>query len=437
MNGFLHYFLSTLDPMSNIGIARASAEASSSAPWLLLIAAVFLAPPIMVWPVYLVKPEAIRPPPPSRPSQAEPLVSVVVAGRNESATIGRCIEAALQCGHSSLEVIFVDDNSSDDSVAIARRAALRMTGSRRDSDRVRIFPSARRNGKASSLNIGICMARGDFIVIHDADLIIQYGIMSHWLLPFEDPHVGGVAANIRVDNSAVNLLTRLQELEYAFKNTISKYTECKLCLLPVISGMGGIFRADVIRRLGGFDTGLGDDRDLSTMLLKQRFKLAYSHDAVVWTTVPETRRHLWSQRMRWRRNIIKICVSKHRDMFLLARYGLANALMTLGLAVGLLVPVTLIAAMFYAAFTDGILRSPEILVSFYWVSVVTILIRILITKDIVNTPKWSNFSLIFIYQFYVLYLACPLIYAEWMELFRVGAKHPYVPDHVCEEIPWW
>ena len=94
------------------------------------------------------------------------------------------------------------------------------------------------------------MARGDFIVIHDADLIIQYGIMSHWLLPFEDPHVGGVAANIRVDNSAVNLLTRLQELEYAFKNTISKYTECKLCLLPVISGKGGIFRADVIRRLG-------------------------------------------------------------------------------------------------------------------------------------------------------------------------------------------
>jgi hypothetical protein len=30
-----------------------------------------------------------------------------------------------------------------------------------------------------------------------------------------------------------------------------------------------------------------------------------------------------------------------------------------------------------------------------------------------------------------------VIYAEWMELFRVGAKHPYVPDHVWEEIPWW
>jgi hypothetical protein len=79
----------------------------------------------------------------------------------------------------------------------------------------------------------------------------------------------------------------------------------------------------------------------------------------------------------------------------------------------------------------------DILVNFYWVIVLTILIRILITKDIVNTPKWSNFPLIFLYPFYVLYLAFPVIYAEWMELFRAGAKHPYVPDHVWEEIPWW
>ena len=42
MHGFLHYFLSTLDPMSNIGVARALPEALSAAPWLFLVAAVFL-----------------------------------------------------------------------------------------------------------------------------------------------------------------------------------------------------------------------------------------------------------------------------------------------------------------------------------------------------------------------------------------------------------
>jgi hypothetical protein len=29
------------------------------------------------------------------------------------------------------------------------------------------------------------------------------------------------------------------------------------------------------------------------------------------------------------------------------------------------------------------------------------------------------------------------MYAQFCELFRIGAKHPYVPDHVWQEIPWW
>ena len=186
----------------------------------------------------------------------------MIAGRDVSATIGQCIRAALLCGYSNLEVIFVDDNSEDDSVAIARRAALSVTRNRWDADRVRIFPSPRRNGKASSLNIGIRMARGEFIAITDADSMIQYGAMQHWLLPFADPRVGAVAANIRVNNSTASSLTRFQEVEYALKTTV-KLVQARLNILNIISGMGGLFRAEILRRLGGFDTGLGDDRDLT------------------------------------------------------------------------------------------------------------------------------------------------------------------------------
>src|SRR5271154_1953295 len=207
MNGFLHYFLSALDPMSNLGFSRAFPKLMTSAlpSWwfeVVLPAALIVLPAVVVWLAYLVRPSLVRPPLAVRPGQAEPLVSVVTAGRNESATIGECIRGALSCGYSNLEFIFVDDNSTDDSVAVAKRAALRITRSRHDTERVRIFPSPRRNGKASSLNIGIRMARGEFIVIHDADSIIQYGAIQHWLTPFGDPRVGGVAANIRVDTTA-------------------------------------------------------------------------------------------------------------------------------------------------------------------------------------------------------------------------------------------
>src|SRR5580704_3764216 len=171
MSGFFHYFFSVIDPTTNLGFSRALPEVLSSLralPVLLFLTMLLVIPSIIAWIAYLVRPAWIRPPLPAGVRQAEPLVSVVIAGRNESDCIGRCIRAALQCGYENLEVIFVDDHSDDDSVAVARRAALGLTGNRRDADRVRIFPSPRRNGKPSSLNIGIRMARGEFIAIVDA-----------------------------------------------------------------------------------------------------------------------------------------------------------------------------------------------------------------------------------------------------------------------------
>src|SRR5208282_4333608 len=161
MSGFLHYFLSTLDPMSNLGFSYAIPELMTSAlpEWWLFIVLPFaflVLPSVAVWLVYLFNPAAVRPPPPALPDEAAPLVSVVVAGRNESETIGQCIRGALLCGYPNLEVVFVD-----------------------------------------------------------ADTILQYGSVQHWLLPFRDPAVGAVAANIKVNNSPKTLLTRFQEIEYA------------------------------------------------------------------------------------------------------------------------------------------------------------------------------------------------------------------------------
>jgi poly-beta-1,6-N-acetyl-D-glucosamine synthase len=443
MNGFIHYFLGALNPMMNLGFSRALGELMSSQlmSWWLVFVVPFVIvqlPALVTWVVYLVKPSLIRPPLPTRPGQVEPLVSLVIAGRNESATIGQCIRGALLCGYPNLEVIFVDDNSDDDSLAIARRAALSVTRSRRDAERVRVFPSPRRNGKASSLNIGIRMARGEFIAITDADSVIQYGSMQHWLLPFADPRVGAVSANVRALNANVGLLTRLQEIEYAVKFTLGRFTMSRLHILNIISGMGGLFRAEILHKLGGFDTGLGDDTDLTTNIRKQRWKLGFSFDAVVWTTVPVTRDHLWRQRMRWRRNMIKIRVSKHRDQFMLGRYGFANGVLAAQLLLSrLLFPWAIVIALFTITWDSGPLSIPQLVVSFYWIILAYLLVRLLITREISQTPQPSSFCLMFLYPFYLLWLLGPLLYAEFCELCRIGAKHPYVPDHVWQEIPWW
>ena len=76
---------------------------------------------------------------------------------------------------------------------------------------------------------------------------IQYGATQHWLLPFSDPRVGSVCANIRVLNSTASLLTRLQEIEYVMQFPVGR----------LAASHSGIL-----------DTGLGDDTDMTMKFLK-------------------------------------------------------------------------------------------------------------------------------------------------------------------------
>lgn len=439
MSGFFYYLLTAVNPMTNIGFSSVFGKAVL--PWMVFLAPLFLIVFLLYvgcWLLYVVKPELVRPSLPIWAGRTGPLVSVVIAGRNESQNIGQCIRAALRCGYSNLEVVFVDDCSDDDSVAIARRAVAAVTGSSRDDERVRIFPSPRRNGKPSSLNIGIRMARGEFIAIVDADSTISYGAIQHWLLPFSDARVGAVSGNIRVLNSTDTLLTRLQEIEYALKYTLGRGTAAMLNILSIVPGMGGMFRADIMRRLGGYDTGLGDDTDMSMNLLKQGWKLAFSLDAVVWTLVPKTRYHLWRQRSRWTRNLIKIRISKHRDQFVLGRYGFANAVIALRtLVVQLLLPWSLVVGVLVSTFEKGPLGIPMFIGALYSINLILDVIKMLMARDFSQTPQAQNFWLIFLMPLYRLWLYIPVLSTQFCELVRIGAKHPYVPDHVWQEIPWW
>jgi cellulose synthase/poly-beta-1,6-N-acetylglucosamine synthase-like glycosyltransferase len=441
MSGFANYFLSSINPASVIGFIRFFPELVASAYipfWLIGVFPIvrFFLPDFGCWLIYMVRPSFVRPPLPARRRQADPLVSVVIAGRNESASIGGAIRSAILCGYADLEVVFVDDGSDDDSVAVARRAVRNL--GLQDSAKVRIFESPRRNGKSSALNIGLSMARGTFVAVLDADSTIQYGAMQHWLLPFANPNVGAVAGNIRVRNNNASIVTRFQEIEYALQATVARLAAARLGLLSIVPGAAGLFRAEALRRLGGYDTGLGDDTDMTMKLRKQRWKLDFALDAVVWTDVPATMRRLFRQRARWERNMVKIRLSKHRDMFLLGRYGLLNAILVLDLLiVRILLPWVVAAGVLYVFWMSGPLTAPTLLTDLYWLYLVWLLLRTLIARDLSSTPDTRRLWLVFLYPFYKLILRIVVMGASAKELFRIGIKHPYVPDHVWMETPWW
>lgn len=90
------------------------------------------------------------------------LVSVVMPVYNASRFLSEAIDSVLSQTHSNLELILVNDCSTDNSLEIAERYALQ-------DDRIRVIHSKENHGVAYTRNIGIAEAKGHYIALLDSD----------------------------------------------------------------------------------------------------------------------------------------------------------------------------------------------------------------------------------------------------------------------------
>jgi len=99
----------------------------------------------------------------SRPRAGDlPLISIVMAAYNAADTVAVALESLLAQSWTSLEVIVVDDASTDGTAAVVERFAAR-------DSRVRCLRNEYNRGAYPSRNTGMRAARGDFVTVHDSD----------------------------------------------------------------------------------------------------------------------------------------------------------------------------------------------------------------------------------------------------------------------------
>jgi hypothetical protein len=91
-----------------------------------------------------------------------PRISVVVPAFDAAATLGSTLASILAQTHANLEVLIVDDGSTDDTAVIAGRAALA-------DDRVVIIEYGGNRGRSFARNEGMARARGEWVAMVDAD----------------------------------------------------------------------------------------------------------------------------------------------------------------------------------------------------------------------------------------------------------------------------
>jgi cellulose synthase/poly-beta-1,6-N-acetylglucosamine synthase-like glycosyltransferase/spore germination protein YaaH/peptidoglycan/xylan/chitin deacetylase (PgdA/CDA1 family) len=234
---------------------------------------------------------------------AGPLVSVLIPCFNEEKVIAASVARILESDWARLEVIVLDDGSSDGTAAEVEK---HFGG----EPRVRLmrFPNG---GKALALNRGLDQVQGEIVVALDADTLFPpstIGRLARW---FADPKVGAVAGNALVGNRR-NIVTRWQALEYVTAQNLERRALAALGAVTVVPGAVGAWRRAALVQLGGYpaDT-LAEDQDLTMAVQRAGWRVEFDPDARAYTEAPETVAGLLKQRFRWSFGTLQ-CLWKHR-----------------------------------------------------------------------------------------------------------------------------
>jgi cellulose synthase/poly-beta-1,6-N-acetylglucosamine synthase-like glycosyltransferase len=238
---------------------------------------------------------------------------VVVPAHNEEKVIVRTIDHILKSDYPCLrDVIVVDDGSTDQTAAVVEQAFahdLRVQVCRKPN-----------GGKSRALNFGIEQTTCELVVLLDADTLLEPDAIRLLASHFGDPKVGAVAGNAKVGNR-VNLITRLQALEYVISQNLERAGLAKMDAITVIPGAIGMWRREAIVQAGGFTPAtLAEDCDLTLSLHRQGYKITHEMNAIGWTEAPQTWRSFMRQRFRWIYGTLQAAYH-HSDAMFRPRFG--------------------------------------------------------------------------------------------------------------------
>ncbi|HWZ65859.1 MAG TPA: glycosyltransferase [Patescibacteria group bacterium] len=248
----------------------------------------------------------------SRPYK--PLVSVVVPAWNEEVGILRTIKSLLKNTYHRIEIVVVNDGSTDGTHRIVTQFLATQEALRREPEVKIHYKWTPNGGKGKALNNGITMAKGEIIVTMDADSVFAPDAIERMVHYFADDTVDAVVGNVKVGNTNT-IIGRLQSLEYLF-GFYYKRAHCVLGAEYIYGGACAAFRrATTFDVYGLFDfTNKTEDIEMSMRTKYYGLKSCFAEDVVCYTEGASTFVGLINQRLRWKKGRFDTFV-KYRRMF--------------------------------------------------------------------------------------------------------------------------
>lgn len=292
-----------------------------------------------------------------------PPISLIVPAHNEEHTVVEAVESLLSLDYPEIEVIVVNDGSADDTLGTLQRhfqlmaadlvyipeapcRPVRSLYMSRVQPKLLVLDKVAGGSKADAVNAGLNAATSPYICVVDADSILEPDALLRIMVPIQnDPrHVIAAGGIVRVLNGGRVSHGRLTEIrvprrwfeviqviEYLRAFLIGREGWARFNLLLIISGAFGVFRTDLVRKVGGYNPGaIGEDIDLIVRLHRylqehgERYHIHFVPDPVCWTEVPSDLHSLARQRARWQMGSWQT-LWMNRDMLFRPRYGVVGS----------------------------------------------------------------------------------------------------------------
>ena len=243
-----------------------------------------------------------------------PGVTIVIPCFNEEEWIEKTIQSAINQDYpqEKLEVILVDDGSTDKSMERVRRFEQQIR-KEISGDRFIVLEQPYNMGKRHALAAGALRAKFELLVFVDSDSFLEPDAVREVVQPFRDPKMGAVSGRTEVQNKWTNVLTKMQAVRYYVAFRFIKAAESVFDGVTCLSGPLACYRKDLVMRylddwlnqkFFGYPATFGDDRSLTNYILAHN-RTGYQDAAVCSTIVPSSMRTFIRQQMRWKRSWLR------------------------------------------------------------------------------------------------------------------------------------
>lgn len=345
--------------------------------------------------------------PPLEEKEPWPNVTFVIPCKNEESAIANTLRKCYQVDYplDKIEIIAINDGSTDDTLSV-------LLESQKTIPNLKIIGWKKNRGKRYSMVTGFLLAQGDIVVQLDSDSYIEPTTFPNLILPFRNPKISAVCAHADPQNASKNWITRMQAAYYFVSFRILKAGESAYQNVFCCSGCSSAYRKSAVlpvldkwfqeKFLGRMVTW-GEDRSLTSHLLKNGQKTIYTDQVQSYTIVPENIKQLLTQHLRWKKSWIinSIFTSKFiwkKQPFIAFFYYFPLVL------ISFLTPLITIRALIYLPLFKGVWPLYHVFGVFLITALLSLYYRT-ITKVNTYWPYlfvWSFFNL-FILSFLMLY----------------------------------